>query len=577
MREPFKSDSSSALTRVSRYDILLDLRDEGFVSLMVAKVRGPNAGPRIVELSRVERTLARAIEVKEAFLAEARAAGRVRHPNFVHPVDTLSHEGDLFGATEFALGTRLDELRQAAAAERYELPLAVSLRILLDVLLGLSALHATGANTAGSRTMVHGDVAPTNVFITSRGEAKIVHSGLSSVTSRAGVIAARNHRLAYKAPEQLRAGVNAVPISPAADVFAVGVLLWEALQGARLFAHATDVEVAEHILYGQIPALEPGGSRYMPIALLPLVANALERNPDIRTPNAAMLAEAIERAPGVHLATAAEVAQVVDELMGPAIERRLARVEELVERSNEGAKSEGSLRPVIGHRSMKTPVGYVYPPPSSSPSSAPGSGPRTPSSVPPGRAVGSPGYDVSTRPSYRTPADSRIVAPRVSRTFPPSSRTPSSSRSLGPRSTGSAKLRGSWSSGGWPYYLAIGAIGGVLVFSILRVVMGAVSSFGGAGSETAVNPPNPGGFPSVATKGNPGGRVAANPPPEANLATPPVDNSAAAKGDLAEATGSANPDTGPRLKVDDSSLAPSAKPTRVPTKAPGKSNIPPRI
>src|SRR5260221_2707409 len=131
MREPVKSDPSSALPRVSRYEILLDLQDEGFVSLMVAKVRGPNAGPRVVELSRVERSLARAIEVKEAFLAEARAAGRVRHPNFVHPVDTLSHEGDLYGATEFALGVRLDELRHAAAAEHYELPLAISLRIVV--------------------------------------------------------------------------------------------------------------------------------------------------------------------------------------------------------------------------------------------------------------------------------------------------------------------------------------------------------------------------------------------------------------------------------------------------------------
>src|SRR5882672_9337030 len=126
MREPV-SDSSNALPRVSRYEILLDLQDEGFVSLMVAKVRGPNAGPRVVELSRVERSLARAIEVKEAFLAEARAAGRVRHPNFVHPVDTLSHEGDLYGATEFALGVRLDELHIRAAPDNSNLRLPTSL------------------------------------------------------------------------------------------------------------------------------------------------------------------------------------------------------------------------------------------------------------------------------------------------------------------------------------------------------------------------------------------------------------------------------------------------------------------
>ena len=70
MRESLKNDPTSALPRVARYDILLDLQDEGFVSLMVARVRGPNAGPRIVELSRVERSLARAVEVKEVRVFE---------------------------------------------------------------------------------------------------------------------------------------------------------------------------------------------------------------------------------------------------------------------------------------------------------------------------------------------------------------------------------------------------------------------------------------------------------------------------------------------------------------------------
>src|SRR5215510_2790716 len=185
MREPVKSEPSSALPRVGRYEILLDLQDEEFVSLMVAKVRGPNAGPRIVELSRVERALARAVEVKEAFLAEARAAGRVRHPNFIPPIDTLAHEGDLYSATEFSLSVRLDELWRAAAAERFEIPLPISLRIIVDTLSGLSALHASGANLAASRPIVHGDIAPTNIFIADTGETRVVHSGLSLVTSRA--------------------------------------------------------------------------------------------------------------------------------------------------------------------------------------------------------------------------------------------------------------------------------------------------------------------------------------------------------------------------------------------------------
>jgi serine/threonine-protein kinase len=501
----------------------------------------------------------------------------VRHPNFVHPVDTLSHEGDLYGATEFALGVRLDELRQAAAAEHYELPLAVSLRIVVDALAGLSALHASGANSAGSRAIVHGDVAPTNVFITASGETRIVHSGLSSVTSRAGVIAARNRRLGYKAPEQLRAGVNAVPIGPAADVFAAGVLLWEALQGARLFDDPTDVEVVEHILYGQIPPFDPNGARYMPIALLPLVTNALERNPDIRTPNAATLAAAIERAPGVHLATIQEVADLVGELMGPFIQRRLARIEDLVARSGQEATSEGSLRPVAAQGrplgSMRTPVGFVFPPPSSFPPSRAGVSSSAPPSSPPPRAGSSPGFDTSTRASYRTPIDSRIVPPRLSRTFPPSSRTPSSSRSLGAaaRTVGSAKSHRPSGGASWAYYLAIGAAAGVVVFSLLRVVMGTFSIFGGNGStESAQSPATANISSPVVKNGSAGERVSANPMLEPIPVPSPAENSAAA-----------NAEPGPPAQPSASGAAaakpivpPNVKPLRVPAKASNPANIP---
>ena len=316
MRSPVTSEPARLLPRVGRYEILLDLQNEGFVSLMAARVRGPNAGPRLVELAKVEHTLAREVEVKAAYLAESRAAGRVRHANFVQPTDTLVHDSDLYGATEFTLGVRLDELWRAALVEQYDIPLPISLRILLDVLSGLSALHASGANAAGSRPIVHGDVAPTNIVISYRGDSRVVHSGLSLAARRVGAIGQRNGRLPYKAPEQLRAGVHAVPMSPAADVFAVGVLLWETLQGSRLFDAPSDVEVLEKILHGPIPPIDVRGDKHIPIVLMSLAAAALEKNPDFRIPHAAQLGEAIERAPGITVATIEEVALVVDQLAG---------------------------------------------------------------------------------------------------------------------------------------------------------------------------------------------------------------------------------------------------------------------
>jgi len=461
-------DVPSELPRVGRYELLLELQQEAFVSVMAARVRGPNTGTSIVELTRVEHTLARQAEVRAAFLAEARAAGRVRHANFVHPTDTLVHEGDLFVATEFILGARLDELWRAASAAHFEIPLPVMLRILLDVIAGLSALHARhprGPNVSGTRSIVHGDIAPMNILVSYRGDARLLHSGLSCVTSLAGAIGQRNRRLAYKAPEQLRIGVNAVPIGPAADVFAVGVLLWEVLQGRRLFDAASDVEVVERILQGPLPAIE-AGDRRIPIALLPLVEMALERTAERRIPNAAQLGDAIEHAPGVRLATNDEVAMVVDQLVGPLIERRRERVNDLFALAESRSPSDSTLRPaIISHLrqagAMKTPVGLVYPPPSGAPLSY-----APPSQSPP------------SQPASFVPSD-RWIDPALPA---PSAQHPSDSRWPAPASSGmrkwdrsgsipSAKARKLGAKGvlgrGWLYYLAIGAALGGLVFEYL--------------------------------------------------------------------------------------------------------------
>jgi serine/threonine-protein kinase len=477
MRSPVTSEPARLLPRVGRYEILLDLHNEGFVSLMAARVRGPNAGPRLVELAKVERSLASEVEIREAFLAEARAAGRVRHANFVQPTDTLLNDADLYGATEFTLGVRLDELWRAALVEQYEIPLPVSLRILLDVLSGLSALHASGANATGSRPIVHGDVAPTNIVISYRGDSRVVHSGLSLAARRVGAISPRNTRLPYKAPEQLRSGVNAVPIGPAADVFAVGVLLWEILQGSKLFEAPTDFEVMEKILHDPIPPIDVRGDRQIPIVLMSLTAAALEKNPDLRIPHAAQLGEAIERAPGITLATIEEVALVVDQLAGALIERRREQLETLITQANEARPSEGSIRVSASAqlsplRSVKSPAGLVFP------SSAP---PAPRSANPPSERVpAAPGYTApSSRPSSSRPSSqSRVGVSAPYSSHPPGSRAPSTSRPKSPRpiprvdqeapSRPQSNPPPSSSPVGWIYYIGLGACVGTLVFMFVN-------------------------------------------------------------------------------------------------------------
>jgi serine/threonine protein kinase len=447
---------------------------------------------------------------------------------------------------------RLDELWRAAAAARFEIPLPVMLRILLDVVSGLSALHARhprGPNVSGTRSIVHGDIAPTNILVSYRGDAKLLHSGLSCVTSLAGAIGQRNRRLAYKAPEQLRIGVNAVAIGPAADVFAMGALLWEVLNGRRLFDAPSDVEVVERILQGPLPSTETA-ERRIPIALLPLVEMALERTAERRIPNAAQLGDAIEHAPGVRLATSDEVALVVDQLVGPLIERRRERVNERFALAESKSPSDSTLRPaIISHLrqvgAMKTPVGLVYPPPSGAPVSYP-----------------------SSRPPSFTPSD-RWIDPAA----PPPSRPPSDSRWSPPSSSGKHEMM-RWDRSGsvptvrarrsgvlqssWLYYLAIGAALGGLVFEYFIEAAPVATP-----QPTTVLAPPPGAeLPPLATG------AAATVPTTANPAyAPPL------AGDVASAAASV---AAPPEAASPPAVAAPAAPVRIEPAPPRRAPVAPR-
>jgi serine/threonine-protein kinase len=572
MRSPVTSEPARLLPRVGRYEILLDLQNEGFVSLMAARVRGPNAGPRLVELAKVEHTLGCEAEVKAAFLAEARAAGRVRHANFVHPTDTLVHESDLYSATEFTLGIRLDELWRAALVEQYEIPLPVSLRILLDVLAGLSALHASGANAAGSRPIVHGDVAPTNIVISYRGDTRVVHSGLSLAARRVGAIDRRNLRLPYKAPEQLRSGVNAVPVGPAADVFAVGVLLWEILQGSRLFEAPSDVEVVEKILHGRAAPIDVRGDRHIPIILMSLTGAALERNPDLRIPHAAQLGEAIERASGVEVASVEDVALVVDQLAGALIERRREQLETLIAQANEARPSEGAIRvspaaQLSSLRSVKTPVGLIFPP-----TPLP---PRTGGPAPERFGVSTPLPPPSSRPSSQ--GKLAAAAPISSRA--PSSRAPITPKPLSPhpipRVDGEAPASRPRSDPpptsspvGWIYYIALGACVGTLVFMFVNGPGHKSAPTAPSASATAATPPS---VPEVLTAEPPvaAPEPVASPAPTPVIEPAPIPTAAASSPSSAVKAGHAPSAVEPRsAPAPKPAVPPKPKPSKAPSDIP---------
>ena len=178
--------------------------------------------------------------------------------------------------------------------------LARALRLLLDVLHGLSALHDT--EFSERRPFVHAELVPGAIRVDASGVARLIPLAPWH-WSAPGKLASPD-RTGHLAPERLLGDA----VDQRADVFSAGVLLWEALAGRRLFEADSSDEIIMRLLGGRVnlPALPPELTWAMP--LKEVVMCALSVDPERRFGNAADLAEAIEAAVSEHVATHAEVA-----------------------------------------------------------------------------------------------------------------------------------------------------------------------------------------------------------------------------------------------------------------------------
>ena len=186
----------------------------------------------------------------EMFLEEARLAARLNHPNIVPTHEVGIDGGRPFLVMEYLEGQTLARfLRKKASA----FTLAMHVRVIASTLEGLHYAHTQEDFDGTRRSVVHRDVSPQNVFVTYDGQVKILDFGIakasdSTVETRTGVFKGKP---AYMSPEQLRGVVD-----PRGDVFAAGVMLWEALAGRRLWERRTDVEILTALLRGDIPSID---------------------------------------------------------------------------------------------------------------------------------------------------------------------------------------------------------------------------------------------------------------------------------------------------------------------------------
>jgi len=318
------SDSALSRRRLGRYELIAEIASGGMGIVCLARAVGVGGFRRLFAVKVMHPHLVKDQQFVAMLLDEAQLAARIHHPNVVATVDICTVGDCYFLVMDYVDGFQLLDVLEHDGISR-EQRLRVSNRILLDAMAGLEAAHSLMNDDGQPIGLVHRDVSPQNIMIGIDGIGRLTDFGIALAASR--ISASRPGTIkgkpAYMAPEQARAHA----VDRRADVWALGVILWEALTGNRLFVGDTEAATVLKVIdmpIGSPQSIDPE----LPEALCKVCLRALERDASARYASARQMAGELERAASSSglLADSHEVADVLRQLFAREIDRRKAAI-----------------------------------------------------------------------------------------------------------------------------------------------------------------------------------------------------------------------------------------------------------
>lgn len=234
----------------SKYEILRTVNRGGMGEIAMARVKGTKGFEKLVVLKRLRADAEREDHIA-MFDVEQEVMSRIEHPNIVKVFDQPSVEGIPYLAMEYVRGRNLDQLIRAANQQDEEVTYPVALTLISEVLRGLAFVHRLKDGDGRALGVVHQDMTPSNVMLSFFGEVKITDFGISYVTSRDGGLrkGVLKGKPRYVAPEVL-AGKS---VNNRADIYGVGVVLYELMKGRALFARNSVKETLAAVARNELP------------------------------------------------------------------------------------------------------------------------------------------------------------------------------------------------------------------------------------------------------------------------------------------------------------------------------------
>lgn len=273
-----------------RYRVVDRLEAGGMAEVFRGEALSVQGFKKQVAIKRVLPHLAQNKSFISMFLDEARLGARLNHANIVSVFDIGAADDTYFIVMEFVEGCNLKALVEHFRQIGQRLPAKDAVYICQETCRGLSYAHELTGDEDEFLHIVHRDISPPNILLSKRGEIKVTDFGLAKASTQLektdpGVV---KGKFSYLAPEAaLGGGVDA-----RADIFALGIVLWEMLAGRRLFLGDTDYQTVKLVQEANIPSLQRLNPDVDP-DLEAVLARALARDPDERFGSAREFGDAL--------------------------------------------------------------------------------------------------------------------------------------------------------------------------------------------------------------------------------------------------------------------------------------------
>lgn len=312
------SKTNSMPNALGRYELIGEIARGGMATIYLARLEAGAGFQRLFAVKVMHEHLREQEEFVSMLIDEARIAGKLHHPNAVSTLELGEWEGGPFLVLDYVEGASLSDLLRAAGEDRRP---EMIIPLVRDALAGLHAAHELEGEDGKPLNLVHRDISAGNVLVGIDGVGRLSDFGIAKARERLthtdpGMM---KGKAGYMSPEH----VLGKELDRRSDLFSMGVVLWNALTGRRLFKAPDARQQIFKVINDDAPAPSTMGLRPHP-AFDEVILRALSRDRDKRFNSAREMSEALSVALKAYgkYATRDELATWVRETASEEIERR---------------------------------------------------------------------------------------------------------------------------------------------------------------------------------------------------------------------------------------------------------------